>query len=57
MKEFNPPSLRGVGHRYGLFHDKRASGTEEVVRRYKHQLPRELSAEEQRILIRYLNSL
>jgi cytochrome c peroxidase len=56
-KEFNPPSLRGVGHRYGLFHDKRAANVEQVVRHFKHQLPRALSVREQQTLIRYLNSL
>lgn len=55
--EFNPPSLRGVAHRYGLFHDKRAANVGQVVRDYKHQLPRLLSVEEQQTLIRYLKSL
>ena len=56
-KKFNPPSLRGVGHRYGLFHDKRAADIEAVVTRFRHQLPRALSGDEQQTLIRYLNSL
>lgn len=56
-KKFNPPSLRGVGHRYRLFHDNRAADLEQVVRRYKHQLPRSLSKQEEQMLIRYLKSL
>lgn len=56
-KEFNPPSLRGVGHLNGLFHDLRASSLEQVVGEIRHQLPRDLSDEEQLQLIRYLRSL
>ncbi len=57
MNKYNPPSLRGVGHRYGLFHDKRAKNVEDVVIRFQHQLPRRLERDEQRTLVRYLNSL
>ncbi|MCA9247302.1 MAG: hypothetical protein KDA42_09315 [Planctomycetales bacterium] len=56
-KQFNPPSLRGVGHRYGLFHDKRAANIDQVIVEFQHQLPRALGAEEQQMLIRYLKSL
>jgi cytochrome c peroxidase len=56
-KKFNPPSLLGVGHRDGLFHDKRAKSIDEVVIRFRHNLTRKLSREEQRALIRYLKSL
>ncbi|WP_461508860.1 cytochrome c peroxidase [Rhodopirellula baltica] len=56
-KEFNPPSLRGVGHLNGLFHDLRATSLEDVVGEFRHQLPRDLSEEEQTQLIRYLRSL
>jgi len=56
-KKFSPPSLRGVGHRHRLFHDNRAASVEQVIRDHKHQLPRKLSADEQRVLIRYLKSL
>ncbi|MCG8585779.1 MAG: c-type cytochrome, partial [Pirellulales bacterium] len=56
-KEFNPPSLRGVGHRYRLFHDNRAANIEAVVREHKHQLPRALKDDEARALVRYLKSL
>ncbi|MFG0266046.1 MAG: cytochrome c peroxidase [Rhodopirellula sp. JB055] len=55
--EFNPPSLRGVGHLHGLFHDLRASELKDVIQEFQHQLPRELTLEEQNELIRYLESL
>ncbi|MDA1015310.1 MAG: SMP-30/gluconolactonase/LRE family protein [Planctomycetota bacterium] len=57
LREFSPPSLRGVGHRYGLFHDMQAQGVEDVVIRFRHQLPRKLTSEQQQALIRYLKSL
>ena len=56
-KRFNPPSLRGVGHRPKLFHDGRATSIEQVIRKYKHQLPRPLSDQKERLLVRYLESL
>ncbi len=56
-KEFNPPSLRGVGHRPHLFHDNRADSVDEVIRKFRHQLPRDLSESEKQTLIRYLKSL
>jgi mono/diheme cytochrome c family protein len=55
--EFNPPSLRGVGHLHALFHDLRASELRDVFEEFQHQLPRQLSPEEQAQLIRYLESL
>ena len=57
LRNFNPPSLRGVGHRYRLFHDNRAANVEDVVLRHRHQLKRKLSQQEQAALIRYLKSL
>ncbi|WDQ15081.1 cytochrome c peroxidase [Rhodopirellula sp. P2] len=57
ITEFNPPSLRGVGHLHSLFHDLRASELSEVVGNFKHQLPHELSLEQRAQLIRYLESL
>ena len=53
----NPPSLRGVAQRRRLFHDNRAKSIEEVLRRFQHQLPRKISPEEQRDLVRFLQSL
>ena len=55
--KFNPPSLRGVGRRETLFHDSRADSLLSVFVRHKHQLPRELSAEEVRSLVRFLKTL
>ena len=57
LRNYNPPSLRGVGHQYRLFHDNRASSVEDVVLRHRHQLKRQLSPQEQAALIRYLKSL
>ncbi|MDA0590062.1 MAG: c-type cytochrome [Planctomycetota bacterium] len=57
LKMFSPPSLRGVGHRYRLFHDNRAADVEDVVTRFRHQLTRELTPDERKALIRYLKSL
>jgi mono/diheme cytochrome c family protein/DNA-binding beta-propeller fold protein YncE len=57
LKKFSPPSLRGVGHRYRLFHDNRAANVEDVVTRFRHQLSRELTPDERQALIRYLKSL
>jgi len=53
----NPPSLRGVTQRRRLFHDNRAKSIDEVMRRFEHQLPREISDEERRDLVRFLESL
>jgi len=53
----NPPSLRGVAQRRRLFHDNRAKSIDEVLRRFQHQLPRKISREEQRDLVRFLQSL
>jgi len=57
LKKFSPPSLRGVGHRYRLFHDNRAANVEDVVTRFRHQQSRELTPDERQALIRYLKSL
>lgn len=56
-KDFNPPSLVGVGQRYKLFHDNRAANLEEVFRKYKHQVKGELSDQELGDLVRFLRSL
>ncbi|MDA0918389.1 MAG: c-type cytochrome [Planctomycetota bacterium] len=57
LRHFNPPTLRGVGYRENLFHDKRAHSLEEVFTKYKHQLDRKLTTAEQAALLRYLRSL
>lgn len=54
---FNPPSLRGVGRRRALFHDGRARSVDEVLKRFRHQLPRALTNSEHRDLVEFLKSL
>lgn len=56
-REFNPPSLRGVGQRTPLFHDGSAAGLDDVLTKTRHKLPRELKAEELRVLKAFLESL
>jgi mono/diheme cytochrome c family protein len=56
-KLFNPPSLRGVGHRDRLFHDNRARSLEEVFTRFKHQVNGELSPDDLDDLLAFLRSL
>jgi cytochrome c peroxidase/DNA-binding beta-propeller fold protein YncE len=57
LKNFNPPSLRGVGYRRRLFHDKRAHSLEEVIVKFGHQIDRSLTDNERQALLRYLRSL
>ena len=57
LRHFNPPSLRGVGYREKLFHDKRSHDLEEVFTKFDHQLDRKLSETELSALLRYLRSL
>ena len=57
LRYFNPPTLRGVGYRENLFHDKRARSLEEVFTKYEHQLERKLTTTEVSVLLRYLRSL
>ncbi|PQO44020.1 c-type cytochrome [Blastopirellula marina] len=54
---FNPPSLRGVAHRGPYFHDRSSPTLSDVIGREKHQLPRDLTADEQAALIAFLRSL
>lgn len=56
-KEFNPPSLRGVGFRRKLFHDGRAAGVSSVINDWKHQIPAAATKEELAILIEYVRHL
>lgn len=56
-RKFNPPSLRGVGHRDGFFHDLRARTLNEVFTEFGHQLDEPLSAGELTDLVRFLESL
>jgi len=55
--KFNPPSLRGVGQGVSFFHDARTKSLEELFRKQRHQLGAELSAQELRALVRYLQGL
>tara|TARA_R110002072_G_scaffold287242_2_gene452773 strand:+ start:137389 stop:139329 length:1941 start_codon:yes stop_codon:yes gene_type:complete len=57
LRHFNPPTLRGVGYRENLFHDKRAHSLEEVFTKHEHQLDRKLTTTELAALLRYLRSL
>jgi len=56
-RKFNPPSLRGVGHRSQFFHDGRAKELEEVFTFFGHGLQGDLSKEELTDLLRFLRSL
>ncbi len=56
-REFNPPTLLGVGQRGPYFHDNRAASLEEVFLKHKHQLDRDLSATELKDLLSFLRSL
>jgi YVTN family beta-propeller protein len=54
---FNPPSLRGLSQGGPYFHDNRAATLEEVFSRYRHELKGELSSEDFRALLAFLQSL
>ena len=56
-REFNPPSLRGVGARASLLHDGRAATLDEVFLKHNHPGDVELSRDEAADLIRFLKSL
>lgn len=56
-RKFNPPSLRGVGHREPYFHDNRAKDLDDVLRNFRHQLKRDLSDGEVGDLKAFLRSL
>lgn len=57
LKEFNPPSLRGVGHREPLFHEGQAANLSEVLTKFKHKLRRDLEPQELSDLQAFLRSL
>lgn len=54
---YNPPSLRGVSQQGPWFHDGRATTLEEVVSKFRHQIDEELSAEQVKELVAFLNRL
>lgn len=57
LRHFNPPTLRAVGYREALFHDKRAKNLEEVFTKFEHQIEHQLTERELTALLRYLRSL
>lgn len=57
QKKFNPPSLRGVGQRFGYLHDLRAPNLEAVFEVEGHQLDESLSPEDLKALTTFLRSL
>jgi YVTN family beta-propeller protein len=54
---FNPPSLRGVSQRRGLFHDNRGHSLRAVVTQYSHGVEGDLSSQQIDDLVEYLKSL
>ena len=56
-RKFNPPTLRGVGHREAYFHDNRAESLEDVFRLHGHQLRDSLDEGELADLVSFLRSL
>lgn len=56
-REFNPPSLRGVGHRDTFFHDARATSLRDVFDVHGHQLAEDLTEDQMHDLIQFLRSL
>ena len=57
IREFNPPSLLGLGQRDTFFHDGRVKSVEDVVRKTRHQLTLPLSPADESALIAFLKSL
>jgi cytochrome c peroxidase len=57
LRQFNPPSLRGVGQGYRFLHDNRAASLEEVFTRYHHKVGPATSPENLADLLRFLRSL
>ena len=56
-REFNPPSLRGVGSRDSLLHDGRARSLEELFQKEKHPRGMVLSPPEIAVLVAFLKTL
>jgi YVTN family beta-propeller protein len=57
VKEFNPPSLRGISHRDTYFHDSRAASLSDVFLTYGHPNDTTYAAGEVGDLVAYLRSL
>ncbi|MEQ8788277.1 MAG: cytochrome c peroxidase [Pirellulaceae bacterium] len=56
-KEFNPPTLRGVGQRGPYFHDASAASLRDVFEIHGHQLQSDLSDRQLSDLLAFLRSL
>lgn len=57
QKKFNPPSLLGVGQRFGYFHDLRSQSLKSALINEGHQINELLTPAEFELLVRYLQSL
>jgi cytochrome c peroxidase len=57
LRNFNPPSLRGVGQGYGFLHDGRAASLEEVFTKFHHKVGPDLPPDDLADLLRFLRSL
>lgn len=56
-REFNPPSLRGIGQRGPFLHDNSATSLQDVFLLYRHPRDTDWDAESVRALVAYLKSL
>jgi cytochrome c peroxidase len=56
-RDFNPPSLLGVGQRGPYFHDGRAAQLKDIFTEHKHQVDRLLTDDELSDLVKFLRSL
>ena len=57
LKEFNPPSLRGLSQRGPYFHDNRAATLRELIDKHDHEGASSLLEPQKRDLLEFLNSL
>ena len=57
LRAFNPPSLRGVGQRYVLFHDGRAQSIREAITQFRHDDAGSITPAEVDDLSEYLSGL
>jgi DNA-binding beta-propeller fold protein YncE/mono/diheme cytochrome c family protein len=57
LRNFNPPSLCGVGQGYGFFHDNRAQKLEQVFTKFRHKVGPDTPAKDIADLLRFLRSL
>ena len=57
QREFNPPSLRGVGQRTRFLHDGRAGSLEAVFTEHRHPPGTSLADDEVREILAYLRTL